>query len=113
MVRPYSWSLPHERMVPLTDDESEEVLLLREIRDLLRPVADHYQATYDMRQTVRALVNSSAGRRKAWELAEGNLSQGDIHKESGMDQGNLSRFFKQLREIGAITGDPPKRALEV
>jgi hypothetical protein len=97
----------------LSDDNSEQLELLREIRDLLRPVADHYQKDYDLRQQVRAIVNSSPPRRKAWDLLDGVLVQRDIYEQAGMDQGNLSKYLKALRQLGAISGDPPTRTMEV
>jgi len=108
--------------VGMVNGESEEVRLLREIRDLLRPVADAYQDQYAERQalrrreleaTVRETVDASVKRRTAWNLADGSRSQREIHKQSGMDEGGLSKFFKRLRELDAIEGDPPKRTMEV
>ena len=106
----------------MANGESEEIQLLREIRDLLRPVADAYQDQYEERQAerrraleveVRAAVDASPKRRKAWDLADGTRAQRDIHKQSGMDEGGLSKYFKKLRELGALDGDPPKRTMEV
>lgn len=104
------------------NDDSEQVLLLREIRDLLRPVADAYQDQFDERQavrrraleaTVKEAVDATTKRRKAWTLADGTRTQREIHQQSGMDEGGLSKFFKKLRELGALEGDPPKRTMEV
>jgi hypothetical protein len=97
----------------VSDEDSEQLQLLREIRDLLRPVADHFQKDYDLRQKVRAIVNSSPPRRKAWDLIDGVLVQRDLHEQAGMDQGNLSKYLKALRHLGAISGDPPTRTIEV
>ena len=97
----------------MSDEGETELQVLRDIRDLLRPIADHYQAGYDLRQKVRALVSGSLARRKVWDLMDGALVQKELEKQSGMDQGNLSKYLKALRAVGAITGDPPKRAVEV
>jgi hypothetical protein len=99
--------------VLLSDEVESELQVLRDIRDLLRPIADYYQAGYDLRQTVRALVNGSPARRKVWDLIDGVLVQKELERQSGMDQGNLSKYLKALRAAGAIAGDPPKRAVEV
>ena len=97
-----------------TDDEVKG--LLREIRDLLVPVADAYRDEFERRQTerelerlaaIRALLSTDK-RRKAWALADGSRSQRDIAKASGMDEGGASKFFKDLRTLRAISesGNP-------
>lgn len=107
------WAPQHGRIGPLGDNDSDEVQLLREIRDLLRPIADHYSTSYKRREKIRALIAASPARRKAWDLLDGVLVQREIAKRTGMDEGNLSKYFKSLREISAITGEPPQRAEEV
>lgn len=97
----------------MSDETESELQVLREIRGLLRPIADHFQAEYDHRQTVKALVNGSPARRNVWDLIDGVLVQKELEKQSGMDQGNLSKYLKVLRAAGAITGDPPQRNVEV
>jgi hypothetical protein len=87
--------------------------LLDEIRDLLRPVADAYRPAYEQRLAIRALLSTDK-RKKAWALANGELTQREIAKKTGMDEGGASRFFKELRELGAIGAGPnPKRAVDV
>jgi hypothetical protein len=95
--------------------------LLVEIRDLLRPVADAYQDAYDRRQEERAqqrvvdirAVLSTDKRKKAWSLSDGSLSQREIAKKARMDEGGASKFFKQLRELDALSDSPnPERAVE-
>lgn len=87
--------------------------LLAEIRDLLKPVADAYQAEYQQRQAIRALL-STEKRKKAWWLADGSRTQRELAKTAGMDEGGASKFFKSLRELGAISDSPnPKRTIEV
>lgn len=103
-------------------DATEEIQLLREIRDLLKPIADAHQDAYEVRQAEReeqrraavvALVTANAKRRKAWDLADGKTTQRDLAKASGMDEGNASRYFKALRDLRAVEGDLPKRTMEV
>ncbi len=101
-------------------DENTE--LLREIRDLLIPIADHYRQGYEQRQAerleakrqqVRDLL-STVTRRKAWKLADGSRTQREISTEAALDEGATSKFFRQLRELGAVTeGSNPTRTLEV
>lgn len=87
--------------------------LLEEIRDLLRPVADAHQSDYDRREEIRALLSTDK-RKKAWVLADGTLTQRELAKKAGMDEGGASKFLKSLREIGAISEGPnPEKTMEV
>lgn len=104
----------------MSGSSSDVIALLEEIRDLLLPVADAYRDEYERREaereteriaTIRALLSTDK-RRKAWALADGSLSQRDIAKAAGMDEGGASRFFKQLRELRAVEGENPKRIME-
>lgn len=101
--------------------QSAELALLTEIRDLLIPISDHFGEEYQERQDareaerrakVRELI-ANPKRRKAWDLADGKLSQREISKQSAVDEGATSRLFKALRELGAIEGDLPRRTMEV
>jgi hypothetical protein len=96
--------------------------LLAEIRDLLLPVADAYRDEYDIRiaqreadrlDAIRALL-STERRTKAFALADGTRTQREIAKESGMDEGGASKFFKGLRDLRAVSDSPkPRRIVEV
>jgi hypothetical protein len=96
--------------------------LLVEVRDLLRPVADAHQDDYDRRLAareeqrladIRALL-STAKRKKAWALADGSLSQRELAKKTAMDEGGASRFFKALRELGALSDSSnPEKTVDV
>jgi hypothetical protein len=104
------------------DATTEMVGLLREIRDLLRPVADAYQDEFDRRvaareeerlNKIRALL-STAKRKEAWKLADGSKTQREIAKAAGMDEGGASKYFKSLRELDAVADTPnPTRIVEV
>jgi len=101
----------------------EVVALLTEIRDLLLPVADGYRDEYERREAereaarlaeIRALVASSAKRQKAWKLADGKRTQREIARDAGMDEGSTSKFFKALRELGAVPeSTSPSHLVEV
>lgn len=93
--------------------DSDYAEVLREIRDLLRPIADHFLPAYERRQVIRTLIGGSQGRRKAWALMDGTRTQREIASASGMDEGNLSKYVKALRQAGAIDGDLPTRTEEV
>jgi len=102
----------------LTDDTNQ---LLREIRDMLVPIADHYQGEYEERQGARFKETqtkvknllSTTTRKKAWLLADGSRTQREISKQAALDEGATSKLFKSLRELGAIDGSNPKRTMEV
>jgi hypothetical protein len=105
------------------DDTLIEVRnLMVEIRDLLLPVADAHRDNYERRlaereearkEEIRSVL-STPKRKAAWSLADGTLTQREIAKKAGMDEGGASRFFKSLRELGAIVDSPhPTRTVEV
>ena len=94
--------------------------LLREVRDLLVPVAGAHKEAYERQVAVerhQALVRaqlSTPKRRAAWDLSDGTRTQRQVAQQSGMDEGGASRFFKSLRELHALTeAANPTRALEV
>lgn len=107
----------------MADEVMTEVRdLLREVRDLLVPVADAYRDDYERRQAerreqrleaIRAQLSTDK-RRRAWALADGSLTQREIAKAAGMDEGGASKFFKALRDLGGIgTAQNPTRTVEV
>lgn len=107
----------------MADAATTEILeVLKDIRELLRPIADAHQDAYDQRQAEREVTRleairaqlSSDKRRQAWKLADGTQTQRQIARAVSMDEGGASRFFKSLRDLGALTDDTnPKRAVEV
>jgi hypothetical protein len=96
--------------------------LLREIRDLLKPVEAHYRPEYDAARaaerrkllaTVAEMV-SSPKRKAAWKLADGSRTQRQISQQSTLDEGSTSKLFKSLRELGAVVDKPnPTRTVEI
>ena len=105
----------------MPEPTTEMVVLLREIRDLLLPVADAYRDEFERReaereeqrlQALKALLSTDK-KKKAWRLADGSRTQAEIGKTAAMDSGNTSRFFKSLRELNAVEGERPKRTVEV
>jgi|ERR1700734_3368838 hypothetical protein len=94
----------------------EQTELLREIRDLLRLIAEPALAKRD--EASRASLLELAGRSKvaakAVLLMDGSRSQAAIRKESGIDGGNLSRLTKALRAKGLIeASDQPKLVVSI
>jgi len=96
---------------------SREIELLTEIRDLLQVMAEPELAKRDakMRVSLRDIVGSSNKKAKAVLLMDGTRSQAVIVRESGMDQGNLSRLIKALATAQLISADEkhPKVLLRV
>ena len=78
---------------------SREIELLTEIRDLLQVLAEPELSKRDakLRSSLRSVVGSSGMKAKASLLMDGSRSQSAIVKESGMNQGNLSRLVKRSR----------------
>ena len=83
---------------------TEDTELLREIRDLLLVMAEPALAKRDerLREVLVEIVGKSKARAKAVLLMDGSRPQTTIKKESGIDQGDLSRSVKALREANLI-----------
>src|SRR4051812_19352907 len=81
---------------------SQDIELLREMRDLLRVLAEPGLAKRDRkaRETLKKLVGKSKPRGAAILLMDGTRSQAAIKAEAGIDAGELSRCVKALREAG-------------
>jgi hypothetical protein len=108
-----STSGKYARPVVPDDIQIEMRDLLKEIRDLLLPVADAHRDEYDRREAIRALLSTDK-RKKAWTLADGTLTQRELAKKAGMDEGGASKFFKSLRELDAIADGPnPEKTIQM
>lgn len=95
---------------------SEEVDLLREMRDLLLVIAEPALAKRDER--LRSVLKESVKGKvsaKAVLLMDGSRTQKQISQESGINEGNLSRLVKALRANGLLAAQDqkPKLALSV
>lgn len=79
---------------------SEDTELLTEIRDLLRLMAEPELAKRDERRraTLQQLVGKSKLKANAVALMDGTRSRLEIRKDAGIDEGELSRLMKALRE---------------
>lgn len=97
---------------------NEQTDLLRELRDLLLIIAEPALAKRDerLRESLRLIVGKSKAKAKAVFLMDGSRPQASIKKESGIDQGELSRLVKALREaslIGKEEKQNPKLSIAV
>lgn len=91
---------------------SEDTELLTEIRDLLRLMAEPALAKRDerLRATLQQLVGKSVLKATAVALMDGTRTRGEIRKDSGINDGDLSRLLKSLREEKLISaGDDRPR----
>jgi len=81
--------------------------ILREIRDLLRLIAEPALAKRDerLRTSLAQIVGKSRQKAEAVALMNGSRSQTEIRKECGMDNGNLSRLVTALRKSKLIGPD--------
>jgi DNA-binding MarR family transcriptional regulator len=85
----------------------EQTQLLREMRDLLLVIAEPALAKRDerLRTALKEIVGKSRAKAKAIVLMDGSRSPSAIYKESGIDQGDLSRLLKTLRSNSLIKAD--------
>jgi len=95
----------------------EQTQLLREMRDLLRVIAEPALAKRDegLRASLIDIVGRSKPKAKAVLLMDGERNQAAICKGSGIDQGNLSRLAKTLRANALIEADEkhPKLVISI
>jgi len=94
------------------DDQTE---LLREMRDLLRVIAEPALAKRDerLRESLSTPVGKGKLKASAVLLMDGTRSQSAICKESGIDQGALSRLVKALRVDAPIGADEKQLKLTI
>jgi hypothetical protein len=92
-------------------DENSEIL--REIRDLLRLIAEPALAKRDerLRAALKLVIGKSKQKAEAVVLMDGTRSQAAIRKDCGIDDGNLSRLVKALRGAELIGPDDKHPAL--
>lgn len=86
---------------------AENTEILREIRDLLRLMAEPALAKRDerLRTSLQQVIGKSKQKAEAVVLMDGTRSQSAIRTDCGIDVGNLSRLVKALREAELIGPD--------
>jgi hypothetical protein len=91
----------------------EQTQLLREMRDLLRVIAEPALAERDkrLRASLMEIVGKSKPKANSVSLMDGSRSQKAISQEAGIDQGDLSRLVKSLRAKGLIAEDEKRPKL--
>jgi hypothetical protein len=95
--------------------DSEQIELMREVRDLLRVIAEPSLAKRDAaaRKVVLKAVGTSKGRADAALKMDGTRSQSEIRRDTKIDSANLSRLVKALREGGVLGPDEKRPRLKV
>jgi hypothetical protein len=85
----------------------EQTELLREIRDLLRVMAEPALGERDkkLRASLSEIVGKGKRKAAAVLLMDGSRSQSEVRKESGIDPGDLSRLISALRAKELVKGD--------
>jgi hypothetical protein len=86
---------------------SQDTEILLEIRDLLRLMAEPALAKRDerLRTSLQQIIGKSRQKAEAVVLMDGTRSQADIRKDCRIDDGNLSRLVKALRDAELIGAD--------
>jgi hypothetical protein len=79
---------------------AEETDLLREMRDLLRLIAEPALAKRDerLRTSLLQVIGKSRRKAEAAVLMDGTRTQTIIREKCGIDAGDLSRLVKALRD---------------
>lgn len=99
----------------MTDESNELVSAVKEIRDLLRVMAEPAMAEHDKKARVelRRIVGTSSKKAKAVYLMDGTKNQAAIQKETGINKGNLSVLVKLLREGSLLSADKEEPSLAI
>ena len=97
------------------DDQSELLTAVREIRDLIRLMAEPAIAERDrkLRAELTRLVGSSATKAKSVFLMDGTLTQAEIRQKTNVNQGHLSTLVKQLKQGRLLSDDGKKPRLAI
>lgn len=99
----------------MTDESPELLSAVKEIRDLLRVMAEPAMAEHDKkaRAELQRIVGTSSKKAKAVYLMDGMKSQAAIQKETGINQGDLSVLVKLLREGSLLSADKKEPSLAI
>ncbi len=96
---------------------TEQTELLREMRDLLRVIAEPALAKRDerLRASLLEIVGKSKPKANAVTLMDGARTQTAIRKETGIDHAQLSRLVKALRNASLLVANSnhPKLVITV
>lgn len=93
----------------------EQTELLREMRDLLRVMAEPALAERDkkLRAALIEAVGKSKRKAEVVLLMNGSRTKAELHKESGMDQGDVTRLVIALRAKELLKDDEKRPELVI
>lgn len=99
----------------MSDTSAELLGAICEIRDLVRLLAGPAIAARDqnLRDELRRIVGDSVRKGKAVLLMDGTHTQRAIHREIGIDEGQLSVLVKQLKKSGLLPSDGKELKLAI
>jgi DNA-binding transcriptional ArsR family regulator len=89
-------------------NHSEELFdIAKEMLKLLRIIAEPELAKQDieLRESLKKIVGKSSIKAQAVRLMDGSRSQSDIRQLMKIDQSNLSKLVKALREANLLKSD--------
>jgi hypothetical protein len=109
------------REVLAVGDKDAEIGLLREIRDLLIPIAAHYRPAFeeqmrtDRNERAQRLLRIVRGRqaRSSCLMMDGSNDQAAIRQSVGIGSGNLSTLISRLQEQGMLVEAADRRRPEL
>jgi hypothetical protein len=97
-------------------DASEQLLpIVREMRDLLRLIAEPQIAARDekLRAELLRILGRSVPKRQSLLLMDGSRTQAQISAQTGIRKGHLSELVKQLREANLLAGEAKNPTLAI
>lgn len=100
----------------MSEESSQMLRILTEMRDLLRLMAEPAIAERDkkLRIALRSLAGAPTSKSaQAILLMDGTRVQARIVDECGISKGNLSVLVTKLREAGLLTDDPKQPQLAI
>jgi hypothetical protein len=99
----------------MADTSAEILSAVCEIRELVRLMAEPQIAARDqkLRDELARIVGRSVPKQKSIMLMDGTRTQADIHKETGINIGQLSTLVKQLVASKLLVGEPKKAKLSI
>jgi len=97
------------------DVNSDLLIAVNEIRDLLRMIAEPQIAARDqkLRDELSRLVGKSSQKAKAVLLMDGTHTQVALVKKTGVHAGNLSTLVKALSKSALLVGDAKQPKLSI
>lgn len=100
----------------MSDNSAQMLLVLAEMRDLLRLIAEPAIAERDkkLREALRVIGGNATNKKaKAILLLDGTRTQADVTKACGIDKGDLSSLVKKLKAAELLKDDSKQPQLAI